>query len=180
MKQETFNAAYYSAAAQVIPVLIFAAAASKWWRKRPDDPWHVNTMLVGVVLIALAGEAFAMKALQFERDASAFEDNVIGMAFGLPVVYVFLALAEDQVKVMLQQAPPGLRRWGWYFLGPFIVVVIVGTMSFGLDPTLFFAIAGLALFIGPLWVEITEGWLERKRAPQPKSERGNSGGPPPP
>lgn len=118
MKLETFNAACYSVAAQVIPVLIFAAAASKWWRKQPDDPWHVNTMLVGVVLIALTGEAFAMKALQFERDASAFEDNVIGMAFGLPVVYVFLALAEDQVKVMLQQAPPALHRWGRFFLGP--------------------------------------------------------------
>ena len=180
MNQEVFNAAYYSTAAQVIPVFILAAAASRWWRKRTDDPWHINTMLVGVVLIALAGEAFAMKALQFQRGASTFENNVIGMAFGFPSVYVFLALAENQAKVMLQQLPPGFSQVGMASVGPLRSCVTVGVLTFGLDPALFIAIAGLALFLGPVWILMAEEWLGRKRKTRLEADQGSASGLPPP
>lgn len=168
-----FNAAYYSTAAQVIPVLILAAAASGYWRNRHGSPWHVNTMLIGVVLIAMAGEMSALGALQFHRNGSAFEDNLVSMAIGFPAFFVFVLLVAEPLVALIPDLPPWLRTWGPRLAGPFVAVAIVMFFTFGIDPLLFVAVAGIVCILGPNIALLVEPAWEGKRKdpPGPSGDR---------
>jgi len=158
----------------VIPVFILAAAASGYWRNRHGSPWHVNTMLVGVVLIALAGEMSALDALQFHRNGSAFEDNLVSMAIGFPAFFVFVLLVAEPLAALMWDLPPWLRKWSSRLAGPFVAAAIVMFFTFGVDPLLFVAVAGIVCILGPNVALLMKPSGEARRGNSPGSEDGTT------
>jgi hypothetical protein len=106
-------------------------------------------MLIGVVLIAMAGEMSALGALQFHRNGSAFEDSLVSMAIGFPALFVFVLLVAEPLVALIPDLPPWLRKWGPRLAGPFVAIAIVMFFTFGVDPLLFVAVAGIVCILGP-------------------------------
>jgi len=126
----------------------------------------VNTILIGVVLIALAGEMSALNALQFQRDGSAFEDNLVSMGIGFPAFFVFVLLVAQPLVALIPDLPPWLRKWGPRLIGPVVAVAIVMFFTFGVDPLLFVAVAGIVCILGPNIALLVEpAWEGKQRDP---------------
>lgn len=163
----------------MIPVFILAAAASGYWRNRHGSPWHVNTMLVGVVLVALAGEMSALDALQFHRNGSAFEDSLVSMALGFPAFFVFVLLVAEPLAALMRDLPSWLRKWGSRLAGPIVATAIVMFFSFGVDPVLFVAVAGIVCILGPNIALLLRPSWEAERGDSPEPQGGTSSALPP-
>jgi len=136
-------------------------------------------MLIGVVLIALAGELSALEALQYHRNGAAFEDSLVKMAVAFPAFFVFVPVIAPPLSALIPDLPPWLRMWGPRLAGLFVVIAIFMFFAFGIDPLVFLGVVGILCFVGPQIALLLRPSWEAKRGDSPESQGGTSSGLPP-
>jgi hypothetical protein len=70
---------------------------------------------------------------------------------------------------LISDLPLWLRKRGPRLVGPFVAVAIVMFFTFGVDPLLFVAVAGIVCILGPTIALLVEPAWEAKRGGRPDS-----------
>jgi hypothetical protein len=111
VRQEAFNASYYEAMAQVIPVFFLAMVVSRYWTRHEEDSLVMNLVAVLVVLVSVAGEYIAVTALFNREPVSSIDRNILTYAWVFPAGFIVGIALGGPVDAIRHQVARLLQSW---------------------------------------------------------------------
>lgn len=119
-----YDEAFYSTAAQVIPILILALVFERRYFEARDDPAWVDLFLLSVLIALVGGEYFALAAVKADEPPGPFTEVLVAVALAWGGLALFVPLFRDRLRNLGQTLPGWVVRTARVAWVPLLLIVM--------------------------------------------------------